>query len=107
MEHYIIAKSVLIPLRLTEAASADTDAHKKKIGFRSYKIRISGSETHDSRIYGSETTPLKISNKEMKDIMKIVKYGEDSGVLIKTISETTENEAKEQKDGFVVCFLAI
>ena len=34
----------------------------------------------------------------MSDIMKIVKSLEDSGLLIKGISETIKNEAKEQKD---------
>ena len=33
----------------------------------------------------------------MKDIMKIVKSLEESGFIIKEISETTKNEAKEQK----------
>ena len=37
----------------------------------------------------------------MNDIMKIVKSLEESGLLIKDISETIENEAKEQKDGFL------
>ena len=37
----------------------------------------------------------------MEDIMKIVKSFEESGLLIKGVSETTENEAKEQKRGFV------
>ena len=32
--------------------------------------------------------------------MKIVKSFEESGLLIKGISETIENKAKEQKDGF-------
>ena len=36
----------------------------------------------------------------MEDIMKIVKSLEDSGVLIKGISETIQNEAKKQKGGF-------
>ena len=33
----------------------------------------------------------------MKDIMKIVKSLKDPGLLIKGVSETIENEAKEQK----------
>ena len=33
--------------------------------------------------------------------MKIVKSFEESGLLIKGISETIENKAKEQKDGFL------
>ena len=42
-------------------------------------------------IYGSGTTALIISNEEMKDIMKIVKFLEESGLLIKGISETIKN----------------
>ena len=34
-----------------------------------------------------------ISNYEMNDIMKIVTSLEDSGLLIKVVSETIENEA--------------
>ena len=38
---------------------------------------------------------LIISNDEMADILKIVKSLEDSGVLLKGVSETIQNEAKE------------
>ena len=77
-----LAKSVLIPLGLTAAASAaDAGIHKK--------------------ILGSETTTLIISNEEMEEIMKTVKSLEDSGSLLKGVSETTRNEAKEQKGGFL------
>ena len=41
----------------------------------------------------------------MDDILKIVKSLEDSGVLIKGVSETIQNEAKEQKGGFLSMFL--
>ena len=34
----------------------------------------------------------------MKDIMKIVKSLEELGLLLKGISETMKNEAKEQKE---------
>ena len=37
--------------------------------------------------------------------MKIVKSVEDSGLLIKGVSETIKNEAKEQKGGFLVMLL--
>ena len=37
----------------------------------------------------------------MEDIMKIVKSIEESGLLIKAISETIKNETKEQKGGFL------
>ena len=41
-----------------------------------------------------------ISNDEMKDIIEIVKSLEDSGISLKGVSETVQNEAKEQKGGF-------
>ena len=62
-----LAKSVLIPLGLTVAASA-TDAAIQK------------------NIFGSGTTTLIISNKEMEDIVKIIKLLEESRLLIKGIS---------------------
>ena len=81
-----LAKSVLIPLGLTGAASAaDAGIHKK--------------------ILGSGTTTLIIPNDEMEDIIKIVKSFEDSGLLLKGVSETTQNEAKEQKRGFLSMLL--
>ena len=49
---------------------------------------------------GSGTTILIRSNDEMKDIIRIVKSLEDSGLLLKGVSETIQNEAKEQKGGF-------
>ena len=45
-----------------------------------------------------------ISNEEMNDIMKIVQSLEKSGLLVKSVSETIENEVKEQKRGFLVCY---
>ena len=41
----------------------------------------------------------------MKDIIRIVKYLDDSGLLLKRVSETTQNEAKEQKGGFLSMLL--
>ena len=40
----------------------------------------------------------------MKDIMEIVKSFEDSGLLIKGVSETIKNKAKEQKEDFPKCY---
>ena len=40
-------------------------------------------------------------NEEMNDIIKIVKSLEESGLLIKGVSETIKNEAKEQKGRFL------
>ena len=45
---------------------------------------------------------LIILNEEMEDIIKIVKRLEESGFLIKGISETIKNEAKEQKEEFLM-----
>ena len=81
-----LAKSVLIPLGLTAAASAaDAGIHKK--------------------ILGSGNTTLIISNNEIEDIIKIVKSLEDSGLLLKGVSETVQNEAREQKGGFLSMLL--
>ena len=70
-----LGKSVLIPLWLTGAASAaDAGIHKN--------------------ILGSGTSTLIISNGEMEDVMKIVKSFEDSGLVLKGVNETIQNEAK-------------
>ena len=79
-----LAKSLLIPLGLTAAAAAAADAgiHKKILGS------------------GSNTT-LIISIKDMDDLIKIVESLEDSGLLLKGIIESVQNEIKEQKGGFL------
>ena len=83
-----LAKSVLVPLGLTAAASAaDAGIHKKILG--------SG---HNNRT-------LIILNDETDDILKIVKSLEDSGVLLKGVSETIQIEAKEQRGGFLSMLL--
>ena len=41
----------------------------------------------------------------MKDIIKIVKSLEDSGLLLKAVTETVQNEVKEQKGGFISMLL--
>ena len=46
-------------------------------------------------------TTLIISNKENEDIMNIVKSLEESDFMTKGVSETIENEAKEQKCRFL------
>ena len=57
------------------------------------------------KILGSGTTTLIISNDEMKDIIRIVKSFKDSGLLLKGVSETIQNDAKEQKEGFLSMLL--
>ena len=81
-----LAKSFSRPLRLTASASVtDAAIHKKMFGF------------------GFAT--LIISNEKMEDITKIVKSLEESGLLIKGVSETIQNEAKEKKEGFLSMLL--
>ena len=73
-----LAKSILIPLGSTAAAAAtDAAIHKK--------------------MFGLGTTTSIISNEEMNDIMKIIKSLEESGLLIKGISETIKKD-------FSVCY---
>ena len=84
-----LGKSVLIPLGLTAAASAaDAGIQKKILGSR-----------HNN------TTTLITSNDKMEDIIKIVKSLEYSGLLLKRISETVQNEAKKQKGRFLSMLL--
>ena len=46
-------------------------------------------------------TILIISNEEIEDFMKIVKSLEESGLLVKGVSETIKSEVKEEKGGFL------
>ena len=78
-----LAKSVLIPLGLTAAASAaDAGIHKK----------ILGSGVHATLI---------MSNKDMEDLIKIVKSLEDLGLLLNGVTESIKNEVKEQRERFL------
>ena len=76
-----LAKSVLIPLGLTAAASAaDAGMHKKLLGFG--------------------TATLIISNEEINNIMKIVQALKDLNILLKGVTKTIKNETNEQKGGY-------
>ena len=76
-----LAKSLLIPLGLTAPASAaDAGIHKKNLG--------------------SGNTTLIISNKDREDLIKIVRFLEDSGFLLNGVTESLKNEVKEQRGGF-------
>ena len=57
------------------------------------------------KILGSGSTTLIISNEEMNNIMKIVQAFEDSNILLKGVTKTIKNEAKEQKGGFLSMLL--
>ena len=78
----VLGKNFLIPLGLTAAASAaDAERHKN--------------------ILGSGTRTRIISDDETEDFIKIVISLKDSGILLKGVSETIHNEAKEQKGFFL------
>ena len=46
-----------------------------------------------------------ISNDEIHDIVKMIKSLEDSGLLLKGVTETVQIEVKEQKGGFLSMLL--
>ena len=46
-----------------------------------------------------------IEQEDMNDIMKIIKALENSGILLKGVSKTIENETKEQREGFLSMLL--
>ena len=72
-----LAKSALIHLGLTAAASAaDAGIPKKILG-------------------SGNVTTLIISNDEINDIIKIVKSLDDSGLLLKRVTKIIQNEVKE------------
>ena len=82
-----LAKNVLVPLGLTAAMSAIDGSIQKKI--------------HGSGV------KLIIEQKDMNDIMKIIKALENSGILLKGVSITIKHEAKEQRGGFLSMLLGI
>ena len=49
------------------------------------------------KCFWSGTVTLIISNKEMDDIVKIVKSLAESGLLINSVSKTNKNEAKDEE----------
>ena len=78
--HNPLARSILIPVGFTAGSTTDAAIHKK--------------------LFGSGSLTLTVSNEEM-NIMKIVKYLKESGLLIKGVKETIKNEANKQKGGFL------
>ena len=53
------------------------------------------------KIHGSRVK-LIIEQEDINDIMKIIQALENSGILLKGISKTIENETKEQKGSYSV-----
>ena len=82
-----LIKSVITPLaKSVLILAADAGIHKKILG-------------------SGNTATLIILNKDMDDLIKIVKSLEGSGLLLKGVAESVQNEIKEQKDGFVSMLL--
>ena len=80
-----LAKNVLAPLGLTAAMSAIDGSIQKKL--------------HGSGV------KLIIEQEDMNLIMKIIEALENSGILLKGVTKTIENETKEQRGGFLGMFL--
>ena len=80
-----LAKNVLTPLGLAADMSAIDGNIRKKI--------------HGSGV------KLIIEQEDMKDIMKIIKTLENSGILLKGVSKTIKNETKEQRGGFLSWYI--
>ena len=62
------------------------------------------------KIHGSGATKgagvkLIIEQEDMKDIMKIIKALENSGILLKGVNKAIKNETKEQRGGFLSMLL--
>ena len=83
---FLWLKNILVPLGITAAASAIDAVIQKKI-------------------HGSGTTTLITSNEEMNDVIKLIQSQEDSNTLLKGVTSTIKNEAKEQKRGFLSMLL--
>ena len=81
----LLAKNVLAPLGLTTAMSEIDGSIQKKIHGPGIKVII--------------------EQEDMNDIMKIVEALENSGILLKGVSKTIENETKEQRGGFLSMLL--
>ena len=82
-----LAKNVLAPLGLTAAMSTIDGSIQKK-------INGSGDK-------------LIIEEEDVDDIMKIIKALQNSGILLKGVTKTIENETKEQRGGFLSMLLSL
>ena len=89
-----LVKSVLIPLGWTAVASA--------AGVGIYRKIIGPENSHSS---SASNTTIIISNNEIEDMIKIVKSLEVYCLLLNGVTETVQNEVKEQKGGFLSILL--
>ena len=80
-----LAKNGLAPLGLAAAMSAIDGSIQKKMR--------------------GEGIKLVIEQEDMNDIIKIIEVLENSGILLKGVTKTNENETKEQRGGFLSMLL--
>ena len=69
-----------------------------------YIKKILGSGRSSSSASHNNTTTLIISNNAMKDIIKIVKTLENSGLLFTGVSEQFKMKLDNKKEDFLVCY---
>ena len=65
---------------------------------------ISSRGSYSNKFFWIEDDCTDNLKRIIEDIMKIVKSIEDSGLLIKGVTETIKNEVKEQKMDILVCY---
>ena len=58
------------------------------------------------KFFGSGITTSIISNEEMNHIMKIIKFLEESSLLINGVSQTIKNGARDHRDLFLCMLLS-
>ena len=80
-----LAKNLLAPLGLTAVMSAIDGIIQKKMR--------------------GEGVKLVIGQEYMNDIIKIIEALENSGILLKGVTKTIENETKNKEEDFLVCYL--
>ena len=87
---------MLIPLELTAAAAAAAAAAAKATDAAIQKeLHQVGFRIHTSDV--ANQTALIISNEEMNDMIKVIKSLEESGSLIRVVSETIKKLSKRTK----------
>ena len=78
----------------------------KRLGMLVLTAAASSTDSINKKTLGSgNNIALIISNDDKQDLLKIVKSLEDSDILLDGITETVENEVKEQKGGCISMLL--
>ena len=73
-----------------------------QLGLTAAMFAIDG--TIQKKIHGSGVK-LIIEQEDMNDVIKIIEALENSGILLKGVTKTIENETKEQRGGFLSMLL--